>query len=195
MNDDYQQPRFYRFNEDSIRLVKWIIEKKIKPHKILDLGAGCGVIGIELARALNPEVLTLVDVQTVFLTFMKKNCQFFVPSSTQYSIHINSYSNFSPLFKYDLIVCNPPYYLPGRGEVSKDANRALARTFLLDSWPILLKTISESLADDGRAFIVLKNDKSILLEISRLVFQYNLSLEPNQRDSIMILELFRLNKN
>jgi tRNA1Val (adenine37-N6)-methyltransferase len=195
MNEDYQQPEFYRFNEDSIRLVKWIVEKKYNPQSVLDLGAGCGVIGIELARALNPEVLTLIDVQTVFLTFMEKNCQTFVPSSTQYSVYITSFSDFSPQRKYDLIVCNPPYYLPGRGEVSKDPNRSIARTFLRDSWPVLLKTISDSLADNGRAFIVLKNEKSLLLEISKIVLIYDLSLESNQRDSIMILELFRLNKN
>jgi tRNA1Val (adenine37-N6)-methyltransferase len=195
MNEDYHQPDFYRFNEDSISLVKWIIGKEYRPQRILDLGAGCGVMGIELAQALNPELLTLVELQTDFITYLEKNCQLFVPSSTKYSVHINSFSDFSSLCKFDLIVCNPPYYLPERGEVSKDANRAIARTFLRDSWPVLLQTISDSLTDNGKAFIVLKNDKFLLLEISKLVLRYGLSLESNQRDSITILELFRLNEN
>jgi tRNA1Val (adenine37-N6)-methyltransferase len=195
MNEDYSQPDFYRFNEDSLHLVKWVIEKKNHFQTILDLGAGCGVIGIELARTLNPKILTLVEVQTAFYTYLEKNCQIFLPSSVQYSVHMNSFLDFSPPRKYDLIVCNPPYYLPGRGELSKDPNRALARTFLRDSWPILLNTIAESLADNGKAFIVLKNDKSLTLEIAKLVHGYNLNLVPNERDSIMILELFRLNKD
>ena len=195
MNEDYHQPDFYRFNEDSLRLVKWIIEKKINPQRILDLGAGCGVIGIELARTLNPEILTFVEVQTVFFNYLERNCQILLPSSVQHSVFINSFSDFSPPHKFDLIVCNPPYYLPGRGELSKDPNRAIARTFLRDSWSILLQTIAESLADNGKAFLVFKNDKSLLLEISKLVFGLNLELVPNERDSIMILELFRLNED
>ncbi len=195
MSEDYHQPDFYRFNEDSINLVKWIIEKKHHPQSVLDLGAGCGVIGIELSRSLKPEVLTLVELQSNFLKYLDTNCQLFVPSSTQYSIQINAFSDFSSLSKYDLIVSNPPYYLPGRGEIPKNPNRALARTFLKDSWPVLIKTISDCLALDGTAYIVLKKDDFLLLGISKLVLQYDLNLESFERHSLMILELFRLNKN
>ena len=195
MNEEYEQPDFYRFNEDSIRLVRWILEQGLRPENILDLGAGSGVIGIELARSLKPKELTLLEVQKEFSSSLEINCRRFLQDVTSYSIHIDSFFNFSPSSKYDLIVSNPPYYLPGRGEIAHHHNRAVARSFLVDSWSVLLNKILASLSLEGRAFIVLKKQNDLMPSISREVFDLGLGLETHQKDSIMILELFRLNKN
>ena len=195
MSEEYDQPDFYRFNEDSIRLVRWILEKNLKPENILDLGAGSGVIGIELARSLKPKGLTLLEVQKEFLSSLEINCRRFLHDITNYSIHIDSFFYFSPSCKFDLIVSNPPYYLPGRGEIAHNLNRAVARSFLIDSWSVLLNKILVSLSEQGRAFIVLKNNNDLLPSISQEVFDLGLGLETHQKDSIMILELFRLNKD
>jgi tRNA1(Val) A37 N6-methylase TrmN6 len=195
MNEEYDQPGFYRFNEDSIRLVSWILEQDLTPENILDLGAGCGVIGIELARSLKPKGLTLLEVQKEFLSSLELNCRKFLHDITNYSIYIESFFNFSPICKYDLIVSNPPYYLPGRGEMAHDPNRAVARSFLIDSWSVLLNKILVSLSKEGRAFVVLKNNNDLMPPISQVVFDLGLGLETHKRDSIMILELFRLHKN
>ena len=195
MSEEYDQPDFYRFNEDSIRLVKWILEQDLKPENILDLGAGSGVIGIELARSLKPKGLTLLEVQKEFLSSLEINCRRFLHDITNYSIQIDSFLYFSPSCEYDLIVSNPPYYLPGRGEMAHHPNRAIARSFLIDSWSVLLNKILVSLSKRGRAFIVLKNNNDLLPSISQEVFDLGLGLEAHQKDSIMILELFRLNKD
>ena len=195
MSEEYDQPDFYRFNEDSIRLVRWILEQDLKPENILDLGAGSGVIGIELARSLKPKGLTLLEVQKEFLSSLEINCRRFLHDITNYSIQIDSFLYFSPSCEYDLIVSNPPYYLPGRGEMAHHPNRAVARSFLIDSWSVLLNKILVSLSKQGRAFIVLKNNNDLWPSISQQVFDLGLGLERHQKDSIMILELFRLNKN
>jgi tRNA1(Val) A37 N6-methylase TrmN6 len=195
MNEEYEQPDFYRFNEDSIRLVRWILEQDLRPENILDLGAGSGIIGIELARSLKPKGLTLLEVQNEFFSSLQRNCLQFLNGVTNYSIQIDSFFNFVPSCKYDLIVSNPPYYLPGRGEMAHDPNRAIARSFLIDSWSVLLNKILISLSLDGRAYVVLKKNNDLLPYISQEVFNLGLSLKTHQKDSIMVLELFRLNKN
>ena len=195
MNDDYEQPSFYRFKEDSIQRVRWILEQNLTPENILYLGAGSGVIGIELARSLKPKGLTLLEVQKEFFSSLEINCRKFLEGVTNYSIHIDSFYNFSPASKYDLIVSNPPYYLPGRGEIANNPNRAVARSFLIDSWSVLLNKILFSLSPEGRAFIVLKQNNDLLPSISQEVFDLGLSLVTHQRGSIMVLELFRLNKD
>ena len=50
MKDDYLQPDFYHFNEDSIQLVRFIKENidNSTEHSALEVGAGCGVISCEL---------------------------------------------------------------------------------------------------------------------------------------------------
>ena len=192
---NYSQPAFYRFNEDSINLVKWIQATGIKADRILDLGAGSGVIGIELALLLNPQELTFVEVQKEFQAHLETNCRCFLSNSMPHSIIIKSFLDFKSDQKFDLIVCNPPYYLPGNGELPQDPNRAIARTFLIDSWPILLKTISDSMNAEGKGFIVLKKDKALLESISQHSHKVDLDVKKNEVGSIMILELFRLNKN
>ncbi len=195
MSEDYSQPDFYRFNEDSTALIKWVRDSGLAPQSILDLGAGSGILGIELARILKPQSLTLVEVQDEFLPFLKINTDRFLPPSVTPVIVMKMFSHYSSIDKFDLIVCNPPYYLPGKGEVSKNPNRAIARSFVIDSWSVLLKKISELLASEGRAFIVLKSDATLFKMISHEIKDLNLNVKKNELSTVMILELFRLNKN
>jgi tRNA1(Val) A37 N6-methylase TrmN6 len=195
MSEDYSQPDFYRFNEDSTVLIKWVQDSGLAPQSILDLGAGSGILGIELARILKPQSLTLVEVQDEFLPFLKINTDRFLPLSVTPVIVMKMFSHYSSIDKFDLIVCNPPYYLPGKGEVSKNPNRAIARSFVIDSWSVLLKKISELLASEGRAFIVLKSDATLFKMISHEIKDLNLNVKKNELSTVMILELFRLNKN
>lgn len=195
MSDDYLQPEFYRFNEDSIRLVKWIQATEFRPYRILDLGAGCGVIGIELALVLSPNELTLLEVQPEFLPYLEENCKKILPKTISHSIIVNSFHELSTTKKFDLIVCNPPYYLPGKGELAKNKNRAIARSFLIDSWPLLLNKMSELLDTNGKIFLILKLDENLLQMISKGVLLLDLNLKKYDVGSNMILELFRLNEN
>jgi len=195
MSEDYSQPDFYRFNEDSTALIKWVQGSGLTPQKILDLGAGSGILGIELARLLEPQTLTLVEVQDEFLPFLEINANRFLPSTVTPVIVMKKFSDYSSLEQFDLIVCNPPYYLPGKGEVSKNLNRAVARSFMIDSWLVLLKKISELLTREGRSFIVLKSDESLFKMITQEINNLNLGVQKNELNTVMILELFRLDKN
>lgn len=195
MSEDYSQPDFYRFNEDSTALIRWVQNSGLSPAKILDLGAGSGILGIELARFLKPQTLTLVEVQDEFRPFLEINADRFLPSSVSHVIVMKRFSDYSSPDKFDLIVCNPPYYLPGKGEVSKNRNRAVARSFMIDSWSVLLKKISELLTSEGRAFIVLKSDESLFKMITEEIRDLNLSVQKNELNTVMIMELFRLDKN
>src|SRR4051812_43029170 len=119
--NDYSQPDFYRFNEDSLKLVNWILEKKLNAKAILDLGAGCGIIGIELANRMHADSLTMVELQADYKAHLEKNIDLILDKKIIPHISIQSFKKWTPNQLYDLIVCNPPYFLPGHGEVSKDA--------------------------------------------------------------------------
>lgn len=162
---------------------------------ILDLGAGSGILGIELARNISCEAVTFVELQDEFRTYLESNCQKFLPKNINFEIIIKSFSEFNTANEFDLIVCNPPYYLPGRGELPEDRNRSLARTFLTDSWPALLNKISHVLSPSGKAYIILKNDLKLYNIIKNKSAICNLEIEKKVLHSLMILELFRLNKD
>lgn len=190
---NYLQPDFYRFNQDSLFLVKWIAHKLQTASHVLDLGAGSGVIGIEVSNRLNPQSLTLVELQKEFLPYLETNSR--DQKKAHYDIEIvnASFGDFKTDIKFDLIVSNPPYYLPGRGEASRDVKKGRARSFIVDGWAVLLQRIEELLTSDGRAFIVIKNDKSILSHLRKEVRGLKLS-EFVEKD-LVVLELARLHED
>lgn len=190
---DYFQPEFYRFNEDSLRLVKWVLNKTTEANHILDLGAGCGIIGIELARVLKPENLNLVELQTDFVPYIHKNCSLFLQSTITVRISETSFQDWKPAHKFDLIVSNPPYFLPGHGEQSQDERKGLARSFIRDNWRILMEKIDESLSDHGKAFLVIRKDNRIVKEIEKTGQKFKILL--SEQGHLYFVELSRLNKD
>jgi tRNA1(Val) A37 N6-methylase TrmN6 len=131
---------------------------------ILDLGAGSGVIGIEVANSLKANHLTLVDVQSEWKEIQEYNLGHFLKSGSG-EIIVSSFKDWIPTRKYDLIVCNPPYFLPGHGQPNNDPRKEIARSFVVDGWNELLRAIERSLSQKGTAFVVVMNDKRILNEI------------------------------
>lgn len=190
---DYSQPDFYRFNEDSIKLVKHVLKRNSDVQNLLDLGAGCGVMGIELSRNLMPQILTMVEVQEDYLPHLRKNSEMFLPSGVEVELVQKSFSSWGPQIQYDLIVSNPPYYLPGHGEKNQDERKEIARSFVMDGWSVLMEKISKSLSDSGKAYLVLKNDQKILREMEKFTSGLRLNIETEL--SLMFVELSRLDEN
>lgn len=186
--NDYSQPEFYRFNEDSLKLVQRIKDSGVKATAVLDLGAGCGVLGIEVANQLGCESLTLLEPQVDFYSHLETNLAHQIKVPLKAEIIKAFFGEWTPEKKYDLIVCNPPYYLPGRGQPYKDARRELARSFIKDDWRILLKLIEKALTPEGKAFIVIKNDLFILKEIIKN--SDTLCVSPYPEQDLIYLEIY-----
>ena len=189
MMDDYSQPDFYRFNQDSTSLIKWVLKQNLRPQSILDLGAGSGIIGIELSRELKPRTLTLVELQTEFKDHLEINLREFLKAEVEAEIYIQSFAHFQGMHKFDLIVCNPPYYLPGAGQLPVNPNRARARSFVEDSWEILIKCIKQSLSPKGEGYIVVKNDKGLVKKIEDHATLNSLHLQKESEGELMFLKL------
>ncbi len=167
--------------------------KVSKASQLLDLGAGCGIIGIELANLLRPEKLNLLEVQTEFVPHIQKNIKTQLKHQIPVEVVNDSFGKWSPEKKFDLITCNPPYFLPGRGEPYKDGRRELARSFVLDNWKIFFDAIDKAMTDSGQAFLVIKDDRVVLDTIKKnnLLFDLQVFKEGN----LIFLELSRLYKN
>lgn len=191
--NEYAQPDFYRFSEDSLRLVNHVLQRVDRAVRVLDLGAGCGIIGIELAKILSPESLTLVEAQHEFIPFLESNTSSFIKSTTRVSILQKSFSGWNPTTSYDLIVCNPPYFFPGHGIESPDKRKQVCRTFVLDSWDLLLRLTWKCLAPGGRAYFVIRNDDRLLKMVKGHPHESLISVE--EKKGLFFLELLRLDVN
>lgn len=105
----YQLKDGYRYNSDTIMLYNFIFD--INPRgDILEVGAGCGVLGLLLKRDLKNANLTLMDIQ-------KENIKLCEINSNENRLDINTiladFKEFKSDKRYDAIISNPPYYHDG----------------------------------------------------------------------------------
>lgn len=157
---DYNQPEFYHFSEESIRLAKLVKMPAQNEIKILDMCAGCGVIGIETAKRVQNESpnsaieLTFCDVQKEFRESLTINS-----AGINSRIFIDDLFNLKHQNYYDIIVCNPPYFDKASFRSSVDPLRDLCRRSERTIHEILLCAF-EYLAPRGTFYGVLRESKA-----------------------------------
>jgi len=114
----YQPKNGYAYNSDSIFLSDFINSFSPK-GKVLDVGAGCGILGLLVARD-NPKIsLEAVEKQSVFMEFSKINARV---NKIDYTLHESNFLELPIENKYAYIISNPPFYHDG---VTKSDNEIL----------------------------------------------------------------------
>jgi len=118
----YQPESGYCYNSDSIFLYDFI--GRFKPQgRMLDVGTGCGIVGLLVARD-HPDVqLEGIEKQPEFATFAVKNAEI---NGIGYVMHEGDFLEFADAKGYDYVVSNPPFYHEGAAR-SEDAMRHAAR--------------------------------------------------------------------
>jgi len=105
----YQPESGYCYNSDSILLYDFIDSFNPK-GKLLDVGAGCGIIGLLVARD-NPKVeLEAVEKQEEFVFYANTNARV---NNIDYKLYNGNFLELNENSKYDYIISNPPFYHNG----------------------------------------------------------------------------------
>lgn len=75
--------------------------------------------------------------------------------------------------RYQLILCNPPYFFPDQGKLSPSELKNRCRFFIDSSFEKLIETIDFCLAMEGEAFILLReqedHSRDMLTELRQLL--------------------------
>jgi tRNA1(Val) A37 N6-methylase TrmN6 len=145
---DYQQPDFYKFSEDSIYLSKHAIGKIKGNINILDVGSGCGVIGLEIIQgtSFSPHV-DFLEIQPEFRPYFEANKKYLNAFNANFIL--GDYSKVILGKKYDLIVSNPPYFLTGENRLGECLNKNTCRFFLNGDLDDLLSFFKKHLTKEG----------------------------------------------
>ena len=114
----YQPESGYCYNSDSIFLYDFINSFKPK-GKVLDVGAGCGVLGLLVARDNKKVELEAVEKQELFVELARTNARV---NKINYTLHENDFLTLNDSVKYDYIISNPPFYPEG---VQKSDNEVI----------------------------------------------------------------------
>ena len=163
-NFQYSQPDFYHFSEDSISLSKEVANFIIKDNKgnlsSLDLCAGTGIVGLELLHRTDLiSNMDFCEVQKPFIKHLKKNIDYYksINSKVSFNIINSSFKNLNNVIytnKYNLIICNPPYFEEGSGIYSKNIERNKCRFLIDNTFCDLIYSIVYSLKINGYAFFI-----------------------------------------
>lgn len=127
----YDQPDFYKFNQDSIELVNFTLTSLVDESisNIIDIGCGCGVMGIEYSLVM-PVNIDFLEVQDEFIPFIKRNTKKFnIKNFNIINLDLLKYENSK---KYDLILVNPPYYTYENSRKSNSEHKNTCRLILKD---------------------------------------------------------------
>ncbi len=124
------QPRAgYRFSIDPILLAEFAALPSL--GRVVDIGAGCGIVGLLLATRDAAAQVTLVELQPRLATLCRRNA---IENQLASRVKVVQGDIRSPALRsdlagasYDLVVSCPPYYVLGRGGVNPTDEEAIAR--------------------------------------------------------------------
>ena len=175
-------------------VAKKLEENKIKADSILDIGCGTGLLSLMIAQK-SPAKIDAVEIDKNAFEQAKENIQLSEWNQRINILH-NSIINYNSPKKYDLIICNPPFYEKQLKSNNDIRNKAMHATTL--SYLELIIAIKNNLARSGCAAILLpyssmKKFEEVLLKeklfiYEKLIFAHSPE-HPFFRSMILISEM------
>jgi tRNA1(Val) A37 N6-methylase TrmN6 len=165
---NYKQPDEYHFSLDSIHLAQFVATQ-LKSHtdlgslRVLDLCAGCGVIGIELSWHLQAiRQIDFIEIQDIYTEYFYQNIANVNRPELQCRWNLLNYDELHEKKwegKFDLIISNPPYFQPNHGMLSPSKFKNRCRFYLDSSFQSYIRALENSLANNGKAYFLLRQLK------------------------------------
>ena len=123
-------------------------------HKILDIGAGTGLLSLLITQANNKATITAVEIEPAAAIEAASNFKL-SPWADQLNLmhdDIQNFGNHANTF-YDIIITNPPFY---EGDLkSPDENKNTAAHSTALPWNILIENATKLLTDGGSFFVLI----------------------------------------
>lgn len=152
----YQKRKGYRFTVDSLVLEDFV--RRPQPARIVDIGAGSGIVGILLALRFPKAHVFLLELQEDLSELCRMNVTL-NGLSEKVSVVRGDAARVKdihelPPHSFDVAVCNPPFRLPGTGKISPHPEKALARHEIMMDLSSLIMTFHYLLRPRGYAYMI-----------------------------------------
>lgn len=149
-----QHPGRFPFAIDAVLLAHFATVRG--RAEVLDLGTGCGVIPLLLAARHPQANLTGLEIQDETADMARRSVRL-NDLSRRIRIDCGDYRQVGKLYGYgafDLVTMNPPYRESGRGEISSEESRAVARHEMHGSLAEAAQAMAAAVRYGGRVAVV-----------------------------------------
>jgi len=149
------QPRHgYRFSVDAVLLAHFLAPEP--DARILDLGAGCGIVSLILSHRCPTASLVALEIQPRLAEVIRRNVAGNILESRVTVLEGDCRRIAALLSKgsCDWVVVNPPYYPTGSGRHHPETERAKARHEILGGVGEMAEAAAFALKARGRAAFV-----------------------------------------
>jgi len=161
------QPRAgYRVNVDSL-LLAWFVGEP--PYgRVVDLGAGVGVIGLALAARDPDAQVVLAELLAESAGLCQRNAEENQLSARTRVVQVDLADERAaravlPGASFDRVVSSPPYFTVRAGPPVPDQSEAIARHELRIDVPGVARAARRLLVPGGRAFLVFPSERMVEL--------------------------------
>lgn len=146
----------YRFSIDPILLAHFV--QPGKEERILDLGAGCGVLGLILLYRGRDCIssLTALELQEGLAQLVHDNIRL-NQFQEQMGVVQGDLRNLSQYFEaesFSTVVCNPPFYPAGSGRASRNKESEIARHQVACTLAEILAAAAMAVKNRGKVYLV-----------------------------------------
>ncbi len=173
----HQPARGYRFNLDSILLAAFSCGQAA-PGVVVDAGAGCGVVGLYVAKVTGQRTV-LLERQAAMVALAARNAQ-----DNQLPQAHAVHGDFCSVPLQDgcvgLLVSNPPFLTPGTGRPSPNPQRTLSHQAIHGGGQDVLTQATRLLSPQGALVCLLPPEQSAALFADGLYLRRVWTLSPRE---------------
>lgn len=127
--------------------------------RILDIGTGTGLVALIMAQRFPSAVIDAIDIDTDATRQATDNFKA-SPWSDRLNAICADITSFAPSQRYDIIVCNPPYF--NNSLHSPDTQRSVARHTITLDYDSLASAVAQLLTSNGLFSVILPTDSFAL---------------------------------
>ncbi len=148
----YQPRKGYRFSVDAFLLADFVA---LKPGELaLELGAGCGVVSLIVAKRQPEARLLALEIQGRLLRCLARNIR---ENQLEKRVFAVGGDLRKPPFRpgtFDVVFSNPPFYSLGSGRLPPEREEQIARHEILATLPQVVKSAKILLRHRGRLILI-----------------------------------------
>jgi tRNA1Val (adenine37-N6)-methyltransferase len=147
-----------KINTDGVLLA--LLAQADDPKRILDIGTGTGVLALILAQRFEHAMVEAVEIEEQASITAGKNFSNSV-FNRRLKVHHIAIEQYHHALKFDLIVCNPPYFVNDLRNVEE--KKGIARHTNIVFFEELIAKVASLLSTEGQFWFILPIKQAELL--------------------------------